>query len=325
MTKTLYLSLLSILAFFTCHCTSQATESTQIDQSDNYAPTDLLYTPNPRIPKTVKLWGKELDMDRTDLYERLDRELTAMTYTHGTTLLTLKRANRYFPLLVPLLEKNDIPADMVYLAVIESNLDERAYSPAKAAGIWQFMPATAKQYGLEVNEFVDERYNIEKATNAACRYFKEAYGKYHDWNSVAASYNAGMGRISSELASQQQDSALNLYLVTETSRYPFRIMAMKMIMENPSDYGFILTPDQLYQPLDYEEVMVNTPVDDWTEWASKYGISYAQLREANQWIRAKSLPNKSGKSYKVRVPKKESLYRSSQKKTVYNPRWVEGN
>lgn len=285
-------------------------------------PAETPYTPSPHIPPSIKIWGKEMNLDRTDLYERLDRELTACTYTHGTTLLTIKRANRYFPEIIPILKENGIPEDMLYLAVIESNLDNRALSPAKAAGIWQFMASTAKQYGLEVNDYVDERYNLEKATQAACRYFKDAYAKFGDWNSVAASYNGGIARISNELSSQRQKNALDLYLVTETSRYPFRLMAMKMIMENPSVYGFRLTADQLYQPMDYEEFTVDRPVDDWIAWAQQHDISYAQLREANPWIRAKSLPNKTGKSYKVLVPKKYSLYKSTQGLKIYNQAWV---
>lgn len=261
-----------------------------------------LYTPNPVVPEKMTLWGKTQDLRRDDFHERLDRELTAMTYTHGNTLLSLKRSNRYRPEILPILKKYGIPEDMFYLAVIESYLDYRAYSPAKAAGIWQFIPSTGRQYGLEINEFVDERYNLAKATVAACKYFKEAYAKYNDWNTVAASYNAGMARISSELESQQQNSALDLYLVSETSRYPFRIMAMKLIMEDPHKYGFYLTPEQLYKPREYKEVTVDTAVSDWVAWAKRHGISYAQLREANPWIRAKSMPNKTGKKYTVRIP-----------------------
>ena len=298
--------------------TAQQPEAVKVEPFPEESP----YTPSPRVPASIKIWGKDLSLDRTDLYERLDRELTACTYTHGMTLLTLKRANRYFPEIAPILEKNGIPKDMLYLAVIESNLDNRAVSPANAAGIWQFMASTAKQYGLEVNDFVDERYNLEKATQAACKYFKEAYAKFGDWNSVAAAYNGGIARIGNETASQKENSALDLYLVTETSRYPFRIMAMKLIMENPSQYGFLLTPDQLYQPMEYDSFNVNTPVEDWVGWAKEHGISYAQLREANPWIRAKSLPNKSGKNYKVLVPKKSSLYRSTQGVKVYNPEWI---
>ena len=181
-------------------------------------------TVNPQTPASVSLCGKKVDLDRVDMWERFDRELTAMTYTHGSVLLTIKRANKYFPEMAPILKANGVPQDVLYLACIESWLNPRAYSPAKAAGIWQFMPATAKQYGLEVTDEVDERYNLEKATAAACRYLKKAYAKYGDWSSVMASYNGGMGRISNELEAQGGENAMDLYLVEETSRYPFRVI-----------------------------------------------------------------------------------------------------
>lgn len=277
---------------------------------------------NPSIPSSVTFAGKKVDLDPTHMWERLDRELTAMTYTHGNTLLGIKRANRYFPILAPILKKNGIPSDMIYLAVIESTLNPRALSPAKAGGLWQLMPATGKEYGLEVNEDVDERYDPVKATEAASRYLKNAYAKYGNWESVAASYNGGMARISKELGSQQVDSAYDLYLADETMRYIFRMLAMKLIMENPSAYGFNLTADQLYQPIEYKVVEVNTPVDDWAAWAKKQGIDYLTLREHNPWIRSKTLPNKSGKTYKVNIPTRDSLSRSRQKVKVYNPAWV---
>ena len=200
---------------------------------------------NPSIPSSVKFAGREIDLDPIHMWERLDRELTAITYTHGNTLLAIKRANRYFPVLAPILKKNGLPADMIYLAVIESTLNPRALSPAKAAGLWQLMPATGKEYGLEVNDDVDERYDPVKATEAASRYLKNAYAKYGNWESVAASYNGGMARISKELGAQQAESAFNLYLADETMRYIFRMLAMKLIMENPSAYGFNLTADIL--------------------------------------------------------------------------------
>jgi hypothetical protein len=276
----------------------------------------------PDVPSYITLCGKKLSLDRTDLYERYDRELTSMAYTHGTTTLIIKRANRYFPVMAPILEANGVPLDMLYLACVESSLNIRAYSGAKAAGLWQFMPATAKQYGLEVSDEVDERYDIEKATAAACRYLKNAYSKYGDWPSVMASYNGGMGRISSELEKQQVGNALDLYLTDETSRYPFRIMAMKAIMENPSEYGFLLSASQLYQPRQYKEVVVDRPIADWPTWAIQHGITYAELRDENPWIRAKTLTNKDGKSYTVKVPTRDSLLRSKQKRSVYNSRWI---
>lgn len=277
---------------------------------------------NPDVPSSMTFAGQKIDLDRVDMWERLDRELSSMAYTHGNTLLTIKRANRFFPVMAPILKKNNIPLDMLYLACIESTLDTRAISPAKAAGLWQFMPETGKQYGLEVNEYVDERYDPEKATEAACRYLKTAYGKYGNWESVAASYNGGIGRITSELDKQGAKSAYDLYLVNETNRYIFRLLAQKLIMENPAQYGYHLRADQLYQPLDYEIIEVNTPVDDWRQWAKDHGTNYMTLRDNNPWIRATYLTNKSGKVYKVKIPKKDSMSRKKQHRQIYNPDWV---
>ena len=277
---------------------------------------------NPVIPYEIIFADQTISFDRTDMYERLDRELTSLTYAHGSTLLVLKRANRLFPILAPIMEKNGLPLDFLYLACTESLLDQRAYSPAKAAGIWQFIPSTGKSYGLEINEYVDERLNIEKATEAACHYLKEAYKKYGNWESVACAYNGGNGRISSELEKQQVTSAFDLHLTSETSRYMFRILAYKLIIENPQNYGFFLSPEQFYQPIECEIIEVNTPIEDWPTWAIEHGITFAQLREQNPWIQAKYLTNKSGKVYKVKIPKKESLYRSSQKQVIYNESWV---
>lgn len=285
--------------------------------SDNVTPAT-----NPTVPQKVKFAGQEISLDRVDMFERLDRELTAMTYTHGNMLLTIKRANRYFPVIIPILRENGIPDDLVYLACIESYLDTRALSGAKAAGIWQFMSKTAIDYGLEVNDYVDERYNIEKSTAAACRYLKTAYQKYGNWESAAASYNGGMKRISDLLSEQQAKTAYDIYLTGETSRYMFRLLAMKMIMEHPSRYGFHLKADQLYQPLDYDIVEVSGPVDDWTAWAIDHGINFMILRENNPWIRKNTLPNTTGKTYQVKIPSAKSLYRSTQKSHTYNSNWI---
>ncbi len=277
---------------------------------------------NPKIPMNMQFAGSNVSLDRVDMFERFDRELTSLIYSHGNTLLTLKRANKYFPVMAPILKKNGVPLDLLYLACVESYLNHRAYSPAKAAGFWQFLPSTATQYGLEVSDEVDERYNLEKATEAACRYLNNAYRKYGDWPTVMASYNGGMGRISSELEKQQGKTFFDLYLTEETSRYVFRIMAMKAVMEDPDAFGFHLTPEQFYQPVECTIVEVNGPVEDWPTWAAEHGVTYAQLREENPWIRSKKLTNKTGKSYQVRVPKKTSLFRSTNKKNLHNPKWV---
>ena len=319
--KALYITLASLMTggalLFTTAPEADATQPPAEITQEQFSIVE-----NPQTPSSMVFAGDKVDFDRIDMYERLDRELTSLTYTHGNTLLMIKRANRFFPILAPILKKNGVPLDMLYLACVESTLNTRAYSPAKAAGLWQFMASTAKQYGLEVNDYVDERYNTEKATEAACRYLKKAYSQYGNWESVAASYNGGMNRISTELDKQLVNSAYDLYLVEETTRYPFRIMATKLIMEDPVKYGFRLSADQLYQPIECTEVTVSEPVEDWPSWAQDHDITFAQLREVNPWIRAKSLPNKTGKSYTVKIPKQSSLYRSKSKPKVYNQNWI---
>ena len=277
----------------------------------------------PDVPESVTFAGEKVKLDRYDLYERYERELTATCYMHSTTLLTLKRANRYMPVIEPILKREGVPADFVYLAAIESHFNPRAYSSAKAAGIWQFMPKTAKEYGLEVNEYVDERYNIEKATVAACRYLKNAYQKYGNWVSTAASYNAGMGRISSELTKQDEKNALDLLLTEETSRYVFRILAMKQVFAAPAEYGFVLKAQQLYQPIATTTIEVDTPIVNLTDFAKRHGTTYMQLKEFNPWLRARELPNKSGKVYKIEIPvKKDMYYREGRQYKSYRPEWT---
>ena len=277
---------------------------------------------SPDIPRTASLCGETIDLDRADMYEAFDRELTSIAYTHGTTMVIIKRANRFFPEMAPILQKNGVPLDLLYLACVESSLNPRAYSGAKAAGFWQFIASAAKEYGLEVNDEIDERYNIEKATAAACRYLKKAYAKYGDWPSAMASYNGGMTRIANALDKQGEDTSLDLYLAEETTRYPYRVMAMKVLMENPQAYGFRLRDDQLYQPRKYKTVDVSGPVASWPDWAKAHGTTYAQLRDANPWIRALKLTNKTGKTYKVRVPLSESLSRSKAGYKTYDSRWT---
>lgn len=304
-----------LLVIATASCSAVAQSPAQI-------PAQIV---NPEIPSEVMFAGKAVSLDRPDMWERYDRELTSMAYTHGNTLLTIKRANRYFPRIMPILKANGVPEDIAYLACIESYLNPRAYSPAKAAGFWQFIPSAGKEYGLEINDYVDERYNLEKATAAACRYLKSSYKRFGNWESAAASYNTGVARVSRELDAQQAFSAYDLYLVEETSRYMFRLLAMKEIMENPSKYGIHLNASQLYQPLEYKTVIVDYPVEDWPTWAEEQGINYLILRDNNPWIRAKSLPNSSGKSYKILIPTEKSLHRSTNPSElkVFNPAWVQ--
>lgn len=279
-------------------------------------------TVSPDVPRRVIFAGDTVDLDRYDMWERFDQELTSIIYSHYKTMMTLKRANRYFPVLAPILAQNGVPQDFLYMACAESLLDPLAVSPAKAAGMWQFMASTAREYGLEVTDEVDERYDPEKATVAACGYLKRAYEKYHDWATVAASYNAGMGRISGQLTQQEQGSSFDLYLNSETSRYVFRILSYKMFLHDPKRYGYKIYAHQLYQPYTYTTVEVAGGIDSWTVWAREHGCSYARLRELNPWIRSHKLTNATGKSYVVRVPDSGSMSRSRRSPLTYNPAWV---
>lgn len=292
------------------------------DYASSDARTPFVTAVNPILPLSATIAEEKVDFDREDMYERLDRELTNIVYGHSSTLLILKRANKYFPVLAPILKKNGIPIDFLYLAAIESSMNVRAYSRAGAAGLWQLLAATARQYGLEVNDEVDERYDPEKSTEAACRYLKAGYGKYKHWCTVAASYNAGMGRISSELQKQLAGNSFDLYLNEETSRYVFRFIAMKLVLQNPKKYGYRLSVRQLYQPVRYKEVEVSGSIKSWSEWADAKGVSYAQLREINPWIRSSSLTNKKGRVYKVKLPMADDLYRSKRTFKAYDENWI---
>ncbi len=285
-------------------------------------PMMLSYSATPRFEKEFEIYGEKINLQRYDLQERFERELTTMCYSHSSTLLTLKRANRYFPIIAPILKEEHIPADFIYLCCIESSLNTRALSPVKAAGMWQFMSETGKRYGLQIDAEVDERYNIEKATRAACKYFREAYEKYHDWHSVAASYNAGQNGISRRLKSQEQTTALDLLLADETSRYMFRIMAMKEIFRDPYHYGFVLYSDQLYRPIGTQAIQVKRSIANLTEWAKKYGCSYFHLKEFNPWLRDNQLSVRAGKEYTILIPNASQMNYNGEPFAVYDPAWV---
>ena len=253
----------------------------------------------------------------------MDREITAFTYSHQLTLLMIKRANRYFPIVEPILKECGVPDDLKYLMVIESNLSPTAKSPAGAAGMWQFMQTTGREHGLEVNANIDERYNIEKATRAACAYLKKSYDLYGDWMTVAASYNAGQAGISRRLTQQGADKAMDLWLVEETSRYMFRILTAKLVIENPKAYGFIIKRSQLYPYIAPKEIITTTQqIDDLTAFARKHGVTIAQLKEENPWLREYTMNNKSGRTYHIRIPDAEALRYDPKKTKPHNPNWV---
>ncbi len=261
----------------------------------------------PKVPQYIDFAGQTYRFDRPDLYERMDRELITFTYGHTNSMLMLRRAERMFRQVVPILQKNGIPEDLKYLMAIECNLDPKALSSAGAAGPWQFLKTTGQQYGLEVGTEVDERYNIEKSTEAACKYLKEAYAKFGDWMTVAASYNAGQNGISQRVSSQRQKKAMDLFLPAETSRYMFRILTAKYFFEHPEEFGFTFDPaTDSYPYISPKEVVeVSGPIPNLTDFAEAHGSTYFFVKEANLWLRSDKLTNKAAKTYRIVIPAAE--------------------
>ena len=260
----------------------------------------------PSVPSYMIFAGDTIRFDTQDKYERMDRELISFTYAHTGSVLMLKRSDKFFGQIVPILKANGVPEDLKYLMAIESNMNPMAQSPVGAAGLWQFTKSTAQMYGLEVNANVDERYNTEKATAAACDYLLKAYEKYGDWMTVAASYNAGQAGISRRLEDQKQTCAVDLWMPEETSRYIYRLLAVKMLFEKPALFGFIVHERYPYIP-PKQCVTTDASDIDLVEFAETYGTTYAELKRANLWLRGKTLDNKGKKSYTIIIPDEGQL------------------
>lgn len=256
------------------------------------------------LDKPFDFCGEQLPMSNWDVRQRLDAELLRNAYFHSQTILSIKRANSIFPVIEPILKAEGAPEDLKYLAVAESTLSN-AVSPVGARGIWQFMKATALEYGLEVNDEVDERYNLEKATHAACKYLKSEKESLGSWVFAAAAYNGGHGRIATEKASQRAATFFDLNLsADETMRYPFRIVAIKEVMLHPDQFEYVIEKDHLYAPLDdYTTVEVSGPVANWGDFALEHKTTYRMLKLYNPWLIAGKLTNKAGKTYQIRIPK----------------------
>lgn len=252
-------------------------------------------------PVNVSFAGKEVPLDRFGVREKLDRELLVNTYWHSNTLLLFKRCNRWFPVIEPILARNGVPDDFKYLAVIESGLTN-SVSSAGATGFWQFLKATGESYGLEVNDEVDERYHVERSTEAACRYLNEAYRKFGDWALVAASYNMGMGGVNKQLERQKVQEYWDLLLNEETSRYVYRILAVKEILNNGTAYGFVVRKSDLYDPYEVRTVAIDSSVTDLADFALAQGANYNVLKSLNPWLRQSYLENPSKKSYTILFP-----------------------
>ncbi len=257
------------------------------------------------IPNEMNFAGERIPLEYFDVFESLDRELLINTYWQSQTLLFIKLANRFFPVIEPILKKNNIPDDFKYMAIAESGLMQ-SVSPAGAVGFWQFLSGTAKEYGLIINDEIDERYHIEKATEAASKFLLESYRRYNSWTMAAASYNAGRRGIDRQIEIQKETDYYNLLLNEETARYIFRILAIKEIIENPERYGFIFRQEDLYQPLSYFEVKVDTTINDFAEFAKSFNTNYKMLKFYNPWLRKPFLNNKTQKVYTIKIPAENS-------------------
>ena len=245
--------------------------------------------------------GEEVPTFMADVQERLDKEMITNMNYHTNTTLVIKRANKVFPIIEPILAKYGVPDDFKYLAVIESSL-VNAVSPAGARGVWQFMPATAKEKGMEVSDEVDERYHLEKSTEAACKYLLVAKEKFGSWTLAAASYNGGMNGISKKMEEQQVDNYYDLLLTEETSRYVFRILALKEIMKNSDKYGFRIPNEALYYAIPTKKIVVDSSITDLAKFAKTQGVNYKILKIHNPWLRDKKLTVTTGKKYEIEIP-----------------------
>lgn len=254
------------------------------------------------LPKELTFAGEKVPLEYFDVRENLDREILSTSYFHSQTIRYIKNAPRYFSIIEPILKENGIPDDFKYLSVAESGFDIRAVSPSQAVGLWQILESTAKENGLEINSEIDERYNIEKATQAACRIFKDDYERFGSWSLVAASYNGGRNGLNRKIESQKVSSYYDLLFVEETTRYVFRILALKLVMENPVKYGFRIEKEDLYPIIPTKNVEISGSVSDFATYAIEKGINYKILKMFNPWLRDTSLKNIGKKTYILKIP-----------------------
>lgn len=261
---------------------------------------------SPTIPDYMEFAGERVPVENFEVYERIEREFIVNTYFHSFTILAIKRANRWFPVIEPILRKNNIPDDFKYLAITESNL-ENVISPAGATGFWQFMKAAGKKYGLEINSQIDERYHVEKSTQAACEYLRDAYETYNTWTMAAASYNMGTNGADNQIERQKAKNYYNLVLNPETSRYVARMIALKYIMQNRQAYGFDIKEDELYKPFKTFEITLDSSVSNFPDYAASFGLNYKILKIYNPWLRDNYLSNPNKTVYKIKIPEEGSI------------------
>lgn len=254
------------------------------------------------LPKTLDFCGEAVPLDRFYVRESLEREIIVNSYRHSNTILLLKRTTRWFPVIEPILRKNNLPEDFKYLAMIESDLTN-VVSPSKAVGFWQFLEGTGKQYGLEIYKEVDMRYNQELETQIACDFLKDLYAKFGSWTLSAAAYNCGGGKMSRSIEEQHVSSYYDLLLPTETERYIYRILAFKLITQNPEKYGFHISDEGWYQPLEYKTITVTETIEDLAQFAIDKGTNLKMLKYYNPWLRSNKLTISEGNSYQIKLPK----------------------
>ncbi len=291
--------LLALMLEFLNFSTSSMNEGTNFNQ--NYK---VLEVP---LPDSMSFCGESVPMKHFGVRENLEQEMLVNTYWQSQTLLCLKRANRYFPEIEKILKKNGVPDDFKYLAMAESGFSYKT-SGAGAAGFWQILKTTGEANGLEINKDVDERYNLEKSTEAACRYFKEAYKHFHNWTLVAASYNMGMGGVAKSMEFQQQDNYYDLGLNNETARYVYRILALKEIQSNPEKFGFFLKHSELYPPIPIIQMDMDSSIDNLAEYALSLHVNYHILKMLNPWLVSSKLPNPHNEIYTISLPKRDAVF-----------------
>lgn len=275
--------------------------SSDCNHDSSYVSTNEAYHLPPALPDSLTFCGEKVPLEYFDVKEALEREMLVNSFYHSQTILLIKRANRFFPEIESILKAQGIPDDFKYLAVAESGL-ENVVSPKKAVGFWQILEGTAKDYGLEINEEVDERYHIAKSTEVACKYLNESYAKFGSWTLTAASYNGGRLGIDRQITRQKENNYYNLLFGEETARYVYRILALKLILSNPAEYNFHIAADELYQPYRYKEEIVNSPIESWADFANEHKTNYKMLKYLNPWLRDDKLANASGKEYQIRIP-----------------------
>lgn len=303
-----FLSIISFLAlaFFLINATKTTPvtpKNTTLNTKDSITKSvaDTYEIKAIKIPEYMELADERVPLEDYEVKERIDRELLVNTFWQSNALLLIKRANKFFPIIEPLLEKYGIPDDFKYLCVAESALIN-VPSYKGAAGYWHFMPATGKEYGLEINRNVDERYNLEKSTKVAAEYLKKAKDKFGSWTLAAAAYNAGSGKISKRLKEQKVTNYYDLLLNPETGRYVFRILALKEIMTHPKKYGFIYNKKDLYTYPSFREITIDSEIPDLADFAKSYGVTYKELKIVNPWLRETKLNNKTKKLYTLKIP-----------------------